>query len=65
MFQFQITIEGRKFAADHEGCGVFRWSDNSWVQQRGTLQTPVFKSARQFERYVRRHVLPPREEPSP
>jgi hypothetical protein len=53
------TIEltnGDEWACNRLGEGVFsRRSDGTWQQHTGTGQTPTFRTAAQFSRYVRAH----------
>jgi hypothetical protein len=50
-----ITLQDRsEWACNKEGEGVFtRQQDGTWLQHRGTGQTPLFKTAQQLSRYIR------------
>lgn len=52
--KFQILIKTRQFATNKEGCGIFELINGAYIQHRGTSQTPVFKNAGQFRRYIQR-----------
>ena len=61
-----VLEDGEEWACNREGEGVFRRRrDGTWAQQRGTGQTPVFKTARQFSRYVHKHFRDGVGEPLP
>lgn len=50
---YKQTIRGRRiFACNNEAQGVFELIRGAYTQHRGTSQTPTFKSAEHFRRYV-------------
>jgi len=50
--KYKQVIRGRNFATNSEGEGVFEWVRGAYMQHRGTSQTPRFKAADHFRRYV-------------
>lgn len=52
-----ITLKDKtEFACNRLGEGIFiRMKDGIWQQQTGTGQTPIFKTAQQFSRYVHKN----------
>lgn len=49
---YQQEIRGRWFATNDEHLGVFELRGGAYTQHRGTGQTPRFKNAQHFRRYV-------------
>ena len=54
MMKFQITVKGRQFACNSEREGIFELIGGAYLQHLGTGQTPAFKDALHFRRYVQR-----------
>lgn len=57
-FKIRVRACGRErtLATTSEG-GVFELKGGAYSQHRGTSQTPNFKSASQFRRWVRRNMF--------
>lgn len=49
-----ITLaNGHEWACNKEGYGLFdRRNDGTWAQHTGTCQTPHFRTAQQFSRWL-------------
>lgn len=61
MFRTILLKDGSEWACESTrlgvvGYGVFlRRPDGTWQQQTGTGQTPAFRTAQQFSRFVHKH----------
>lgn len=57
MYKFITLKSGEVFACNRDGEGVFQKRfDGTWIQHRGTSQTPVFTTPAAFSRYLHANV---------
>ena len=55
--KFQTYYKGQKFATNKDGTGFFVLDGGAYRQIRGNGQTPVFRTAEQFVRFVKKNIL--------
>lgn len=52
MPKIKHTYKGRIFSTNAEGQGIFELIGGSYIQHRGTGQTPLIKDVKQLARYL-------------